>query len=151
MGLYGSVGAKKDDGRRSENYPQDVRIVRKLLNIHIKYNPQFRKDGFAQLPLNGTHEMSETIRAIMEYQMYMLNNQQPSGRIDPLDNVLKALINGDVPGKPAPPAELLAPIEDQIHNQLTRAYYSDDWGPLVLDQETVGEIKSMIKLLLYDP
>lgn len=148
MGLKGSVGANKASGSRSENFPNDVLCVRNLLNIHIKHDLYFTKENFRQLPINGTHDMGETIRAIKMFQMHVLKIQRPTGRVDPGDATLKALVLGEVPGQLTEP---LAPIADQIHNQLIRAFHYDYWGLLGLAEGLEGEIKSMIKLLLYDP
>lgn len=148
MGLKGSVGANKRDGRKSENYPNDVLCVRNLLNIHIKYNPVFVKERFTQLPVIGTTKMSETIRAIKTFQMHVLSSQKPTGRIDPGDNTLKALVLEEGVNRPTEP---LAPIADQIHNQLIRALHSSDLNIFDSDKGREGELKAMIKLLLYDP
>lgn len=44
--MKGSVGAKKANGQKSENYPDDVFYVRVWLNRHILWNPLFKKEGF---------------------------------------------------------------------------------------------------------
>lgn len=151
MGLKGSVGANKRDGHKSENFPNDVLCVRNLLNIHIKHNRVFKGEKFTQLPTNGTRDMSETIRAIRTFQMHVLTppKRYPTGRIDPGDETLKALVLGNVPGQPTEP---LAPIRDQIHNQLIRALHYDYWALYDSFEGTdENEIKRMIELLLYDP
>lgn len=89
MGLKGSVGADKSNGSSSENFPNDVLIVRNLLNVHIKYNPDFIREELRQLPTIGTRDMGETIRAIKTFQTYVLEKRKPTGRIDPGDVTLR--------------------------------------------------------------
>ncbi len=141
MGLKGSVGAKAD------NFPNDVRNVRDLLNVHIKHNPDFIKEKVPQLPINGTHDMGETIRAIKTFQMYVLNIQKPTGRIDPGDRTWQELWSPPI-GRPVDP---VAPIDDRIHNQLLMARDSDYLDIFDSGEGRKGEIKCMIDLLLSDP
>lgn len=143
MSVKGSVGAKVN-GRRADNLPNDVTYVRSLLNFHILFNSAFKNENFTVLPIPMfvDQDMTETIRAISTYQMYMMKVQQPSGRIDPHDATIKALVLGDVPGMPRPDTH--APIADRIHNKLLRVKDNDFLA--FYDQN--GEIEKMIDMLL---
>ena len=146
MSIKNSVGANLP-GKKAANHPDDVTYVRTLLNFHIFFNPTFQKEKFKPLPIPMfvDTKMDETIRAIRVFQMYELKIQQPSGRIDPRDPTIKALVLGDVPGMPK--AETLAPFEDRFRNKLLRISEDDFLNFYDLN----GEIRKMIDLLLNDP
>lgn len=147
MALKGSVGNKKN-GRRAENNPQDVLVVRTMLNLQLMCNPLLNNKGLAPLLVTPhVGDMTATIKAIEAFQLYVVGRNDFSvsvnGRIDPGDRTYKALVNGE-----SLPTASRASTEDQIHNKLLGALEYEYWETVTRDPQ---EMKCLINKLLYNP
>ena len=137
MGIKGSVGGKKNK-KNADNNHSDVVFVQGLLNYHIMFNPKMR--ALATFPLTGG-DMPQTIAAIVFFQRDVLGHSPATGRIEPGDKTINALM-GKVDGMP----EVVAPAGDRLHKKLLEAR-NDDFLGLYLGDEI--EVKTcMIDLLL---
>src|SRR5262245_61460605 len=86
---------KASVGRGGTNQADDVRLVQELLN---------KRRPAAQKPLLVTGSIdSETIAAIENFQIRVVNVATPDGRIDPDGKTFKALLAGEPPPTPVSP------------------------------------------------
>ncbi|HMS43005.1 MAG TPA: hypothetical protein PKE69_22440, partial [Pyrinomonadaceae bacterium] len=146
MSIRGSVGAKKANGQKSENYPEDVFYVRVWLNRQILWNPIFKKAGFKKQlsTIIAIADEKETIQAIKAFQMYILKIQNPPGRIDPSSRTMEMLEFSGTPGYLNP--DDFATKEAKTDLKLIAVSKSN---LLLLDLK--GEIRCMVDMLLNNP
>lgn len=148
MGIKHSVGDKNDMGKKAENRPEDVAIVRQLLNFQIIYNISFSNKKLKDihyLPLHGIGDMTATIDAIRAYQLLILKLPGKTGRIEPNDVTIKALLGTmvEMAGYHRE-AEIHAENKALAKYKLLQALNSDELEYMDLN----GETKCLIELLL---
>lgn len=149
--LKGSVGAKKNNGKKSENIMSDVITVQLLLNHLIALSPKMKV--LEPLTANGivsNNQYDPTIVAIIFYQRHILNftDKKVTGRIDPGDPSFKTLL-GEVGGIALP--DPLAPIEDRIMWKLKQARESDKIYYYNNNRDPKGQMTCMLKKLVDNP
>lgn len=148
MGIKCSVGDKDDKGKKAVNLPEDVALVRQLLNFQIIYNISFSNNKLKDihyLPIHGIGDMTATIDVIRAYQLLILKLPGSTGRIEPNDTTIKALLGTmiEMAGYNRE-AEIHAENKPLAKYKLLQALNSDELEYMDLD----GETECLIELLL---
>ena len=151
MSLKGSVGAKKANGKPSENLLPDVIRVQLLLNFLIAFSPKMKPlEVITSIGIITNSENDPTILAIIWYQRHILNKPDGSvtGRIDVGDLAIRTL-EGEAGGIEFP--DPLAPIETRIMNKLIQARYSDELAYYESIHDLKGQMVCMLNKLTDNP
>jgi len=99
-GIKASVGKKDKNGKAQKNLPDDVKLIQKMLNFHILYNPKFQAHINKTFPVDGICT-DDLIKAMELFQKFIVGMNKADGIIDPNGKTWKALmLTGTSKNKP---------------------------------------------------